>query len=152
MVYITLDDEQMMRVDEVARERRDRYAEIASNYGTTRELAKDLAGAAGELAVSIYTGFQWTGRYSDYGHDVGDLEVRTRRTLNGRLCLHDLELDRKQYKPGQRFVLCRYIVNTNVVELAGWSWVGTILRKGEYFDGRTYLPNSELYDIETVLV
>jgi len=152
MIYITLDDDQMRRVTTVAKQRRDRYAQIASNYGTTRELAKDLAGAAGELAVSIYTGLPWVGRYSDYNHDVGDLEVRTRRTIDGELCLHDLELERKKYKPGQRFVLCRYIVGTDVVELAGWSWVATILRKGRYIDGRTFLPNSDLYEMETVLL
>jgi hypothetical protein len=150
MVRIDLDLDDMELVEMVAAEREARYAKVPSNYGTVRDRTKDLAGVAGELAVKHYTGLPWTGRDSDYGHDVGNLEVRTRRDDRGRLCVHDLELQRKQYAPGQRFVLARY--RGDHVILAGWSWVGVILRQGEYIDGRTYLPNHLLHDIETVLL
>jgi hypothetical protein len=150
MVTIEFDQDHYELIEQVAREREIRYANVPSNYGTGRSLTKDIAGVAGELAVALYTGLPWTGRDNDYGADVGDLEVRTRRTHNGRLCLHDKELERKDYKSGQRFVLARYM--SSYVELVGWSWVSIILRKGEYIDGRTYLPNRLLHNIETVLL
>lgn len=46
--------------------------------GVRRELAKDLAGALGELVVAKWTGRYWTGGRKGAG-DVGGLEVRTRR-------------------------------------------------------------------------
>jgi hypothetical protein len=150
MVTIEFDQDHYELIEQVARERETRYANVPSNYGTGRSLTKDIAGVAGELAVALYTGLPWTGRNNDYGADVGDLEVRTRRSALGRLCLHDKELERKNYKFGQRFVLARY--RGDHVILAGWSWVGVILRQGEYIDGRTYLPNHLLHDIETVLL
>jgi hypothetical protein len=151
MVRIDLDLDDMELVEMVAAEREARYAKVPSNYGTVRDRTKDLAGVAGEVAVAHYTGLPWTGRDSDYGHDVGNLEVRTRRDDRGRLCVHDLELQRKQYAPGQRFVLARH-VSYNQIELVGWSWLNIILRRGEYIAGRTYLPNHLLHDIETVLL
>jgi len=150
-MIIKFDKLQMEMISEVAEDRRKRYENVASNYGTTRAYAKDFAGAAGEYAVHLYTGLPWVARDTDYEHDVGNLEVRTRQTHNGRLCLHDLELARKNYPLGQKFILTRYI-KRGEVELAGWSWKGMILRKGQYVDGRTYLPNRLLHDIETVLL
>lgn len=150
MIYIDLGPVDMAIIHQIAELREARYANVPSNYGTERTISKDIAGVAGEWAVHLYTGLEWTGRDNDYGADVGHLEVRTRRTGNGRLCLHDAELARKDYKAGQRFVLARYMGDR--VQLAGWSTVGVILRKGEYIDERTYLPNHLLYDIETVLL
>ena len=150
MVRIDLGPVDMTIIHQVAELREARYADVPSNYGTERTITKDIAGVAGEWAVHLYTGLEWTGQNNDYGADVGDLEVRTRRSALGRLCLHDKELERKNYKFGQRFVLARY--RYDHVILAGWSWVGVILRQGEYIDGRTYLPNHLLHDIETVLL
>jgi hypothetical protein len=152
MIYIGLDDYDLEIIHEVARKRQTRYAFVTSNYGTERALTKDIAGVAGEYVTAIYTGLPWTGRDDDFGADVGDLEVRTRRTESGRLCLHDKELERKQYKATQRFILARHMDDTRQVELVGWAWVSTILRHGQYVDGRTYLPNHLLHDIQTVLI
>jgi hypothetical protein len=46
--------------------------------GVRRELAKDVAGACGELAVAKWTGRYWTGGRQGAG-DVDGIEVRTRR-------------------------------------------------------------------------
>jgi hypothetical protein len=108
MVRIDLGPVDMTIIHQVAELRQARYADVPSNYGTERTITKDIAGVAGEWAVHLYTGLEWTGQDNDYGADVGDLEVRTRRSALGRLCLHDKELERKNYHTGQRFVLARY--------------------------------------------
>jgi hypothetical protein len=136
----------------VAWKRHDKYANTRSNYGTTRTIEKAMFGVAGEYAVSKEFGLDWTGMDDDMAIDVEHLEVRTRASHGTRLCLHDREIERKNLTPGQKYVLCWWSDEQQNITIAGWAYAPEIIRFGETFDGRHYLPNDRLHDIETVLL
>jgi hypothetical protein len=111
-----------------------------------------LQGALAELAVSLATGYEWTAEHEAFVHDVGPLEVRSRRSATFPLVLRGYELPK--HDPQQKFVFCT--VNQNYVEIHGWSTIGYMsrfwrqIRRGNDTYETFVIDQSRLHSIETV--
>jgi len=151
MIRVTLNETDWRLIDEVAWKRHQKYANVPSNYGTSRDLHKDIVGAAGEYAVAKYFGLEWTGRDDDNAIDVEFLEVRTRTKPGGLLCVHDKEIERKKLQPGQKYVLCWYNIE-DAITIVGWAFASEIRKAKIYANGRWYIQNDKLHEIHTVLL
>lgn len=149
MIRVTFDEHDWQRIDDTAWRRHHKYANVPSNYGTSRDIHKDIVGAAGEYAVAKYFGLEWTGEFDDTAPDVGQLEVRTRTKQGGLLCLHDREIERKKLPPGQKYVLCWYNED-DTVTMVGWAYATEIRKAAIYANGRWFIQNNKLHSILTV--
>ena len=152
MVTVTFRMIDWILIGDVALKRHYKYRNTPSNYGTNRDIEKDVAGAAGEYAVAEHLGLMWSGAYDDGKADVGTLEVRTRLNHGGRLCIHDREIERKNPDPTTKYVLCWWDCHDETITIVGWAFASEIRQANIYHDGRHYIPNDRLHDIETVLL
>lgn len=113
----------------------------------------DLHGCMAELAVSIALNLPWTDENGTFGHDVGDLEVRSRSSAAAWFRLRSYELDK--YDARQRFVFAT-VDNANKVTINGWSQIGYLAKhwrpaavQGDNYQSYIF-DDSALYDILTV--
>ena len=151
MIRVTFNETDWRLIDEVAWKRHHKYANVPSNYGTDRDLHKDIVGAAGEYAVAKYFNLEWTGRDDDNGPDVGHLEVRTRTKAGGLLCLHDKEIERKRLIAGTKYVLCWYN-DDDTVDMVGWAFASEIRKAAIHANGRWFIQTNKLHPIHTALL
>lgn len=104
---------------EAARRWAETEAKATDRGGVERDLAKDVAGVCGELAVAKWTNRYWTAGQRAAG-DVGGLEVRTRRSdprdEKPLLLLQPYDEQRKARSP---FVLV--VGQRAVYRLCGWT-------------------------------
>jgi hypothetical protein len=103
------------------------YKDVGDPTDDLTRFEQHFRGAKAELAVSNYTGLEWTAEFEDWTHDVGHLEVRSRE-WDDRQYLRINQKDLTKHTPAQQFVLCR--VDGQYVEIIGWQTMATVQRRG----------------------
>lgn len=155
MIEIEFTAAEWFRIAEVAEERAETKG-FKPGWDLAEIHDRNLVGAAGEAAVSRYTGLPWYAQSKDlqtvFSHnDVGHLEVRTRnKPKQLDLGIKPYEFDK--YAISQRFVLCW--LKDRIITLVGWTTLGRVDREGRHSNqyGITFLDWRKMYDIETVML
>ena len=155
MIVIEFNHDEWNQIAEVA-EKRVETNGFKPGWDLAEINDRNLVGAAGEAAVSRYTGLPWYARSKDLQtvfsrNDVGHLEVRTRNKPK-QLDLGIKPYEFEKYPVSQRFVLCW--LRERAVNLIGWTTLGRVDREGRRSNqyGITFLDWRKMYDIETVML
>ena len=154
MIDIEFTEAEWLLIEEAAQARPDAYG--LKEWTLDKTQTTNIVGAAGEAAVSRYTGLPWYARSKDlqtvFSHnDVGHLEVRTRnKPKQLDLGIKPYEFDK--YPTSQKYVLCW--LRDRIVTLVGWTTLGRVDREGRHSNqyGITFLDWRKMYDIETVML
>jgi len=117
--------------------------------------ANYVLGTMGEIAFAEWSGLEWTAsKGADYRPgepDVGNCEVKTRSHNSDRMIFARLS-EYNYYKPTRLYVLAWATINEPVVDLVGYTTLGTIVDHGTWRRNWTcyMLPTEYLIDLRTL--
>ena len=158
-IRITLDTAQLALAQREGRARNTAAtARGARSNGPAGDFERQhILGAIGEIAFATWSGLPWVASrgadYDDTTADVGNCEVRTRRTSSDRNMTVKLSAIDK-YKPGRIYVLTWAHEKSRLVQLVGYTTLGTIFEYGQRNNrlNAMVLPWQDLVDLRSLYV